>query len=289
MVVDTHTHVWLPPTEDHPWINPRVMGDVAGYGAGALYGTDDLHADMDRVGVEEAVVVNFALTDVRDNNATIQAVANSDDLYGIVTLDEFADDAPDRLREYMSVDGVLGVRLGALCPHDRMWMAFDPSVTWLADLADHDPFWDAVEETDAVVQILVHDSQLDQALSVVEAHPEVTYLLDHFAMTDPSVPPGEPPFATVADLADYDVGVKVSEIVHRSNQEFPYADVHDHVRWLVETFGRERVIWGSDYPNVSDQATYTESLRWLDHVDTLSGADREWITERSFRDLVLDG
>jgi predicted TIM-barrel fold metal-dependent hydrolase len=286
MVVDTHTHVWLPPSEDHPWINPRVMGDVAEYGAGALYGGGDLLADVEDAGVDSAVVVNFALTDVRDNNATIRAVEEHDDLHGIVTLDEFADDAPERLREYMSVDGILGLRLGALCPHDRMWMAFDPSVTWLADLKDHDPFWDAVRETDAVVQVLVHDSQLDQALSVVEAHPEVTYLFDHYAMTDPEVPPEEPPFATFAELADYDVGVKVSETPHRSNEGFPYEDVHDHVRWFVETFGRERVIWGSDYPNVSDVATYEESLGWLDHVAALSEADREWITEESFWDLV---
>ena len=50
------------------------------------------------------------------------------------------------------------------------------------------------------------------------------------------------------------IKLKASEVVHRSARDFPYADMHDHVRWLIDTFGRERVIWGSDFPNVSDAA-----------------------------------
>ena len=34
--------------------------------------------------------------------------------------------------------------------------------------------------------------------------------------------------------------MKVSEIVHRSGEGFPYADVHDHVRWMLDEFGREQ-------------------------------------------------
>ena len=89
-------------------------------------------------------------------------------------------------------------------------------------------------------------------------------------------------FARYADLAEFDgVYPKVSEVQHRSEEGYPYADVHDHVRWLVEEFGRERVVWGADYPNVSDEATYEECVTWLDRVETLSDADREWIRGRA--------
>jgi predicted TIM-barrel fold metal-dependent hydrolase len=58
--------------------------------------------------------------------------------------------------------------------------------------------------------------------------------------------------------------------------------MHDHVRWFLDQFGRERVVWGSDFPNVSDAATYEESLAWLEHVDGLSTADRKWLRGRAF-------
>jgi len=73
----------------------------------------------------------------------------------------------------------------------------------------------------------------------------LTYLFDHFAHAGPDTPTDEGTFAWFADLADYDgVAVKVSEIAHMSENDFPYTDMHDHVRWFVETFGRERVVWG---------------------------------------------
>jgi len=100
-------------------------------------------------------------------------------------------------------------------------------------------------------------------------------------------PTDEGPFAQFADLAACDgAAVKISEVPHISESAFPYTDMHDHVRWFVDTFGRERVVWGSDYPNVSDVASYAESANWLRHVDGLSKTDRAWLSERSFREHV---
>lgn len=90
--------------------------------------------------------------------------------------------------------------------------------------------------------------------------------------------------ADLRALAEYDrVLVTASEATHRSNDGFPYEDVHDHLRWLLDVFGRERVAWGSDHPNVSDEATYAETLDWLDAVDFLSASDEAWLTGRAFR------
>lgn len=75
---------------------------------------------MDRNGVDEAVVVSYPIYDWTDNRYTIEAVERNDRLYGIVLLDPFADDAAEELCECMEVDGIVGFRLGAACPYDRM-------------------------------------------------------------------------------------------------------------------------------------------------------------------------
>ena len=123
-----------------------------------------------------------------------------------------------------------------------------------------------------------------------DGSPEGTTVGELMGESGPTVAPEAGPFARFRDLAAHDsVAVKVSEIVHRSNEEFPYADMHGHVRWFLEEFGRERVVWGSDFPNVSDEASYAESLDWLEHVDGLSDADRRWIRGRAFeRHVGLD-
>ena len=283
-MIDAHTHAWGYPSRDHPWTNGPLIDAVDSFDVHTAYTADRLVDDMDAAGVDEAVVVGYPICDWTDNDYTIECAAEHERLYGVVMLDQFDDGAVDALRESMAVDGVLGFRLGAACPYDAMWEYFDPSTTWLRDAIDETAFWEAARETDALVQILADETQLDQALELVETYPDLTYVFDHFAHADPSVPPEKSDFARFADLAEYDnAAVKVSEIVHRSTEGFPYADVHDHVRWFVEEFGRERVIWGSDYPNVSDVATYDEAISWLERVDGLSSADREWVTDRALR------
>jgi predicted TIM-barrel fold metal-dependent hydrolase len=283
-MLDTHTHAWGAASEDHPWVNGPLLDLVDGFDVHTVYTADRLIDDMDRAGVDEAVVVGYPICDWTDNWYTLDAAAEYDRLSGIVMLDPFADDAADHLRRCMAVDGVLGFRLGAACPYDAMWERFDPDVTWLREAIDETAFWEAAVETDAAVQILCDHGQLDQALDLVEAYPDLTYLFDHFAHAGPATPTDEGSFARFADLAAYDsVAVKVSEVAHMSEATFPYEDMHDHVRWFLDTFDRERVIWGSDYPNVSDVAAYPETFTWLREVDTLSKADRAWLTGRSFR------
>ena len=287
MVLDPHTHAWGAPSEAHPWVNGPLMDVVDGFDVHTVYTAERLLDDMDRNGVDEAVVVGYPICDWRDNYYTVQAAREHDRLYGIVMIDPFADDAAEQLREYMAVDGVLGFRLGAACPYDEMWERFDPTVDWLRDAIDEAEFWAAAVETDAAVQILCDHAQLAQAIELVETYPELTYLFDHFAHAGPETPTDEGTFGQFADLAAYEsVAVKLSEIAHMSDEGFPYRDMHDHVRWFLDTFGRERVIWGSDYPNVSDVAGYSDTRHWLDTVAGLSDADHEWLTGRAFREHV---
>lgn len=287
MVIDSHTHAWGHPSNEHPWVNGDIVDLVETFDVDTVYTAEKLLEDMDETGVDEAVVVGYPICEWTDNWYTVEAVTTHDRLHGIVMIDQFSDNASDTLRELMDYDGILGFRLGAICPYDQMWETFDPTVDWLRSAIDRSDFWDAARETDAVVQILAHVDQLDQVLELVETYPDLTYLIDHFSHAEPNVPPAESTFTHYADLSEYDtVYAKISEVQHRSEVGFPYEDMHDHVRWLLDQFGRKRVVWGADYPNVSDEATYRECLTWLDHVDDLSTGDRNWILGRSFERAV---
>lgn len=283
MTIDSHVHAWGYPSTEHPWVTGDIVELVESFAVDAAYTADKLLADMDVADVEEAIVVGYPIGKWTDNWYTVEA-AKHDRLSGVVMIDQFAPNAAERLQDLMANEGIIGFRLGAICPYDQMWETFDPSVEWLREAIDETEFWAAARETDAVVQILVHVDQLDQVVELVDTYPDLTYLIDHFSHADPSNAPADSGFATYADLADYEnVYPKVSEVQHRSEEPYPYEDMHDYVRWLVEEFGRERVVWGADYPNVSDVATYEECVTWLDHVDGLSETDREWLWGRSFK------
>ncbi len=287
MVFDSHTHAWGLPSEEHPWVNGDIIELVDTFSTDAAYTAEKLLADMDTAGVDHAIVVGYPICAWTDNWYTVKVASEHDRLYGIVMVDQFANGAADHLRDLMATDGILGFRLGAISPYDRMWETFDPTVEWLRSAIEETAFWEAVHETDAVVQILAHIDQLDQVYELVDTYPDLTYLIDHFSHAEPTHDPATSAFTRYADLAAYDtVYPKISEIQHRSNDAYPYEDMHEHVRWLVETFGRDHVIWGADYPNVSDTATYEECVTWLDHVDTLSDTDRDWLRERAIKHAI---
>ena len=287
MVIDSHTHAWGPPSRAHPWVNGPLVDLVDTFAVETICTAERLLADMDDAGVDEAVVVGYPICEWTDNWYTTRAVAEHDRLSGIVMVDPFADNAGTHLHECMAIDGVVGVRLGAICPSDRMWETFDPTVGWLTDAIGETAFWRAARVTGALVQVLADVTQPDRVVSLVDAYPDLTYLVDHFSHADPDEPPEESAFSTYRDLAAYEnVYAKLSEVQHRSKEDFPYIDMHDHVRWLLDEFGRERLVWGADYPNASDMATYGECVTWLERVDGLSAGDRRWLRGRSFERAV---
>jgi L-fuconolactonase len=283
MVIDSHTHAWGLPSRTHPWVNGDIIELVETFDVDAAYTAEKLLADMDSTGIDEAVVVGYPICEWTDNWYTVTAATDHDRLSGIVMVDPFSTHAADHLRDLMATDGILGFRLGAICPYDRMWETFDPTAEWLRDAIEETAFWAAARETDALVQVLAHVDQLDHVIELVETYPDLTYLIDHFSHADPNEPPDESAFAQYAALSEYDtVYAKLSEVQHRSEESYPYADMHDHVRWLLDEFGRERLVWGADYPNVSDVATYEECVTWLECIDELSTGDLRWLRERSF-------
>jgi len=291
MIFDTHTHAWGPPSPDHPWTNgPLVEEFTSHFSTDIVYTAEKLLADMDKCGVEEAVVVGYPITHWTDNWYTVKSAEENERLSAVVMIDQFAANAANRGRDLLSHDSVLGFRLGAVCPYDEMWERFDYDQTWLLDVIKEEAFWAAARDTDALVQIMAHTSQLNQALELVEMYPDLAYVFDHFAHADAASNPAQC-YDMFERLTDFDrVGVKISEVAHLSNEPYPYEDTHDHLRWLLTTFGKERVIWGSDFPNVSHpefgNTTYQDSLSWLQEVPFLSDRDREYLTGNAFNDLI---
>ena len=68
---------------------------------------------------------------------------------------------------------------------------------------------------------------------------------------------------------------------------YPFARAHTHIRQVYDRFGPDKLIWGSDMPNVERYCTYRQALTYLlDHCDFLSPMDREKIFRRNILDVL---
>ena len=281
MVIDTHTHAWGPPSTEHPWVNENILESIDQFDVETAYGAESLLADMDRLRIDEAVVVGYPIVEWTDNWYTVKAAVEHDRLFGVVMLDHFGEDAVERARRTLSTEGVIGMRIAPGHHYDHMWRPApnDETATWLFEAIERRAFWEVAREENSVITISAGYEHLDQIGELIETYPDLVYLFDGYGPLSADSP--DEHFEALAEFARFEnVGVKASHTPFVSNRSFPYEDVHEVLYWLLEEFGRERIAWGSDFPNVTqhpDGVTYAEAFDWLYHVDGLSETDRRYL------------
>jgi predicted TIM-barrel fold metal-dependent hydrolase len=180
------------------------------------------------------------------------------------------------------------VRLGARLAYDSLWERAAPDADWILDDA-LGPFWAAMEahaERNPQVQLFAEPAQFDQVEAVVADHPDLTFVIDHLGCPTPGVhEPGEPPYSRIEDVAAHsNAHVKITQTP--SERPFPFEDIHGHVRYLLDVFGSERCLWGSDYIYHFKKTSLIDTKRFLVELEFLSTGDERRILGRNMRTLL---
>ena len=105
----------------------------------------------------------------------------------------------------------------------------------------------------------------------VREFPQTRFVLDHCCYVSGSLAPSENTTAPVRALARYkNVYIKLTFLPLASRQAYPFADVHWIVRELVDAFGPDRCLFGSNFSTVqySPQTEYEQTVAlFADAVD----------------------
>jgi len=108
----------------------------------------------------------------------------------------------------------------------------------LAELADLDMF----------VDLQVQADQLTELLPLLEAT-NARIVVDHCGRPRPEAGLDQPGFVALLRLAATGrVFVKISGYAKFSAQSYPYRDAWPYVQSLIQSFGPDSVVWGSDWP-----------------------------------------
>jgi predicted TIM-barrel fold metal-dependent hydrolase len=142
--------------------------------------------------------------------------------------------------------------------------------------------------------------ELSSPARVARAHPELTVVVDHLGLLQPpSYPCESPPFRSLdrlLALADRpNIAVKVTGVPTLSERGYPFADLWPHLHRVVDAFGVDRLMWGSDISRVRGRIgfarrietverglrpypgkhTYAEALLYLRETHELSAAEKD--------------
>jgi L-fuconolactonase len=122
-----------------------------------------------------------------------------------------------------------------------------------------------------------------EELTVVEQlatdYPELPIVVDHFGLTQ------RPLYQLAADpwselphllrLAQFpNVLLKMTGLPALSTVSFPYSDLWPNIHRVLESFGIDRVMWGSDYTRCAPDHTYAAAVEWLRRTTELSESEK---------------
>jgi predicted TIM-barrel fold metal-dependent hydrolase len=120
------------------------------------------------------------------------------------------------------------------------------------------------QEIGAVICAHLRPQHLPELDQLLEAFPEVSVVLDHCAYPDGDAGPESDTVRAVTALARHrNLYAKLTFLVTGSKQPYPFVDTQAIAQRMLEAFGAERCMWGSDFPCelwLKDRATYGQHL-----------------------------
>jgi L-fuconolactonase len=197
-----------------------------------------------------------------------------DQFHGVCRVNPEDPAAPDRLTRLTHEQGFHGVRISPSAGLDGDWIR-GPLMP---------PLWRRCDQLKVPMTLLAPVTRMPDLIPLIEQNPDLIVVIDH--MADSSLDQPQQLDLLLA-LARYPrVFVKISHMWSLSKQPYPYADAMAQARRLHQTFGAERLMWGTDWPVSLKNLTYAQAVAlFRNHLDFLSPEDHSQILYKTVQQV----
>ncbi len=256
MRIDAHQHFWRLAAREGAWPPPQLT---------AIYRDfypEDLGALLHRHGVDATVLVQSMpnesdthfMLDLAERYSFIGAVVGWTDLK--------AADAPQRVAALAGYRKLRGLRPMLQDLDDDRWIA-DPALA---------PAMAAMQRHGLCFDALVLPRHLPALLEFARSYPKLPIVIDHLAKPSMRAVPEPQWLEDMERLAACpQVHCKLSGMVTEAGPGWTVGQLRPYARHVLQVFGPDRVMWGSDWPVVnlaSDYGAWVEaSIELLVQLD----------------------
>ena len=263
--VDAHHHIWDLTVREQTWMVGPELDPIR-----RNFSIDDLAPQAAAAGITATVLVQTV--GLVDETVEFLEVATSNDLVaGVVGwVDLTAADVADMLdglRERPDGSYLKGIRHQVHDEPDADWLLRDDVQRGLSAVADAGLAYDLLTKT----------PHLPAAIQTVRNLPQLTFVVDH--ISKPVI--GEPlePWATrLRELAALpNVTCKLSGMVTEASwTDWKPTDLQPYADVVLDAFGPDRVIFGSDWPVCLLAASYADVVETAETLTaSLTATERE--------------
>jgi predicted TIM-barrel fold metal-dependent hydrolase len=240
-----------------------------------------LLAQMDYIGVDKAVLQRSHAYGKLENyyHETIRKFP--DKFIGLTQVNEakaYTDEEINELHRAIDELGLSG-------------LYFEPRGLFVDDFKHNfddeifEVFWKEVDSLSIPVYVQTERAEfLDQMKrlgNILEKHPDMAFVIALGLPKSLAFEKGEAhiPQLVCRLVTEHKVFLEVAyPITVGLNSDYPYPETQPLIKYLYDAFGPEKLVWGSDIPNVERFCTYAQSLNYMkNYCDFLSDKDKELI------------
>jgi len=240
----------------------------------ALTGPDEATGDqtiavLDDAGVDGAILVSAFTMYRYDANYAVAVRNRYPDRFALVKpVDPTDPSVAEVIADWKRTPGAVGVRMLLV----RSGLAEDAA----------DPGLNRVLKEAARLSLPVNlhiAGRLDQGIELIRRNPDTQIVVDHLGLVQPHEPPKPaapwaelPQVLTLAKLPH--VAMKITGACTLSLEPFPYNDIWDPVCRMIDAFGIDRCLWGTDWTRAVNFLTYAQGVDAFRVTDRISASDK---------------
>lgn len=265
MIIDSHHHFWNPKQRDYYWMGGDVLAPIR-----RPIGPSDMRPVLDATGVGGTIIVQ-TVPSVEETEEFLETAATTAFVKGVVGWVDLQDPGVagvlDQLMSGVNGAYLKGIRHQAHDEEDKAWLARPEVLRGIK----------ACGAAGLVYDLLPKEPELPACITCVDHLPEVQFVLDHIAK--PRIAEGalEPWVDLVTELAKRpNVACKLSGMITEANwSSWSVEDLQTYADVILEVFGPERVMFGSDWPVCLLAGEYAQVFETAQTLTArLSDADR---------------
>jgi L-fuconolactonase len=260
-VIDAQVHAYERNHPGRPWHAvltgpPEVTGD-------------QMVVAMDAAGVDGAILVSPFTMYRYDASYALEVRKRHPGRFALIKPVDPADPAvAEVIAEWKRAPGTVGIRMLLV----RGGLSEDPA----------DPGLNGVLATAARLSLPVNlhiAGRFDQGLELIRRNPDTQIIIDHLGLVQPHEPPvpAEPwaELPKVLTLANQrNVAIKISGACTLSREPFPFRDIWDPVCRVIDAFGIDRCMWGTDWTRAVKFLSYAQGVDAFRATDRISESDK---------------
>jgi predicted TIM-barrel fold metal-dependent hydrolase len=261
LTIDAQVHAYERNHPGKPWHGvlagpPEVTGD-------------QMVAEMDVTGVDGAILVSAFTMYRYDASYALEVHKRHPGRFALVKPVDPADPGvADVIAAWKRTQGAVGVRMLLV----RSGLATDPV----------DPGLNQVLATAARHSLPANlhiAGRLDQGIELIRRNPDTQIIVDHLGLVQPHEPPvPAEPWAELPKVltlaACKNVAIKITGACTLSREPYPYNDIWDPVCRMIDAFGIDRCLWGTDWTRAVNLLTFKQGVDAFRSTNRISDSDK---------------